>query len=823
MGTWWQDCRHGLRGWARSPGFAAVAVLSLALGIGANTAIFSLLNGLVLKPLPVRRPQDLRVLGWAGYNVSIGNFSGSGNKTRDGRRSSWSFSYPAYCDFRDQAQGFSHVFAFSELGDLTVIANGVASTAWGMMVSGNFFDGYGARPLLGRAISPEDDRPNAEPVAMITHRFWQRHFGLDPEILGKELILNKTSFSVIAVLPRSYAGPTTGDMPDIYVPLAVQPLLNSDNPLASQRHWWLQIMGRLSPQANETQVCASLEVLFHRALAVSGGRMDQPAILLEDGSRGVLRERQIMARPIGMLLALVGLVLVIACANVAGMLLARGATQRHEMAVRAALGAGRWRLIRQSLMDSLLLALTAGALGLVLSTWIKAAILSFLIRLLPDLRLHVPLDGTVLLFTLAISVLSALLFGLLPAWRVSRTNPAAGLGNPRVQGALHLRAGKILVAAQVALSLLLVAVAGLLVRSFVNLQKTDPGFNIENLLVFSLHADEAGYDKDKCTRFYEEARRSLAALPGVRTVALSHVSLLTGGVSSSGFSLPGRPAPPEQHLSAHELHVSDGFFATMGIPLRQGCDFNPTDTGTSTPVMIVNEAFQREFLPHEEALGQLVQKGRREYQIIGVCADAKYASVRGRMMPTMYLPRTQTAMSQACFQVRTALPPLSLAPAVRKIVAGLDENIPVRGLTTQADLFARSISLEQLCTILCGSLAILAVLLVCLGLYGLMAYNVARRTGEIGIRMALGARAQDVAGPIVRQALGLTGIGIVVGLPVVLLAVPVLRSVVYGVTPHDPVTIVGAVILLLTVAAGAAWWPACRAARTDPMVALRYE
>ncbi len=809
--------------WVKSPGFTAVALLSLALGIGANTAIFSLINGLLLKSLPVRRPQELRVLGWAGYQVSVRNFSGSINKTSDGRRSSWSFSYPAYCDFRDQAEGFSHVFAFSELGDLTVVANGVASTAWGMMVSGNFFDGYGARPLLGRAISPEDDRPEAEPVAMITHRFWERHFGLDPEVLGKELILNKTNFTVVAVLPRSYVGPAAGDMADIYVPLAAQPLLNPDNPLASQKHWWLEIMGRLSPQANGTQACASLEVLFRRALAASGDRIDQPAILLEDGSRGVLRERLLMARPVGVLLALVGLVLVIACANVAGMLLARGATRRHEMAVRAALGAGRWRLIRQSLIDSLLLALIAGALGLVLSVWVRATIVGFLQDFFAEVHFDVQMDRRVLLFTLGISVFSALLFGLLPAWHISRANPAVGLGNPRVQGSLRLRAGKILVAAQVALSLLLIAVAGLLVRSFVNLQKTDPGFDIENLLVFRLNADEAGYDKDKCARFYEEVRRSVAALPGVRAVALSHVSLLTGGVSTSDFSLPGRPVPPEQHLNAHELHVSDRFFATMGIPLRRGRDFDPADTGTSTPGMIVNEAFLREFLPREDALGQLVQKGGCAYQIIGVCADAKYASVRGRMMPTMYLPCTQTSMSQACFQVRTVLPPLSLAPAVRKIVAGLDENIPVRRLTTQAYLFARSISLEQLCTILCGSLAALAVLLVCLGLYGLMAYNVARRTGEIGIRMALGARAQDVAGPIVRQALWLTGIGIVVGLPIVLLAVPILRSVVYGVAPRDPITMIGVVLLLLAVAAGAAWLPARRAARIDPMVALRSE
>ena len=825
MGTLWQDIRYGLRMLAKSPGFTTVAVLSLALGIGANTAIFSLINGLLFKPLPVYRPQELCVLNWVGDRMSGSNisFSGSIHRTKDGRRSSGSFSYPAYRLFRDQAQGFSQVFAFSELRDLTVVADGVASTAWGMMVSGNFFDGYGARPLLGRAISPADDRPGAEPVVMITYRFWERHLRLDPKVLGKELILNKTSFAVVAVLPRSYAGPLAGDMADIYVPLAAQPRLNPDVPLASPQYWWVGIMGRLSGQAGEAQACASLEVLFRRALEAAGARIDRPRILLEDGSRGVLTQRQFMARPIWVLLALVGLVLVIACANVAGMLLARGATQRHEMAVRAALGAGRWRLIRQSLVNSLLLALTAGGLGLVLSVWSKAAIMNPLMDLFAGARFDVRIDRTVLLFASGISVVSALLFGLLPAWHVSRTNPAVGLGNPRAHGSGHLRAGKTLVAAQVAFSLLLVAVAGLLVRSFVNLQNTDPGFDVENLLVFSLHAEEAGYAKEKASNFHREVSRSLAALPGVRAVALSHSPLLTGGGSSYGFSLPGRSMPSGRPWLADGLHVSDGFLATMGIPLLRGRDFSPADTETSTPVMIVNEAFQREFLPHEEAVGQLVREGGHEYQIIGVCADAKYRSVRGSVMPTMYLSYAQAPLGWACFQVRTTLPPLSLAPAVRKIVAELDDNIPLRGLTTQADLFARSIALERIGTVLCGFLALLAVLLVCIGLHGLMAYHVARRTGEIGIRMALGARAQDVARPIVRQALWLTGIGVAAGLPVVLIAVPILRSVVYGIAPRDPLTIMGAAILLFAVAAGAAWLPAHRAARIDPMVALRYE
>jgi predicted permease len=823
MKTIWHDMRYGLRQLRRSSGFTAVAVLSLALGIGANTAIFSLINGVLLKSLPVRDPHELRVIDWACFGFELTGFSGSTSQSKSGQHYSGSFPYPTYCDFRDQAAGFSDVFAFSEVGNMTVLASGVAFTADGLMVSGNFFKGYGAQALIGRPILPRDDRPDAEPVAVITYRAWERRFGLNPNVLGQTVIMNKSGFTVVGVLPRRYAGPLAGDQADFYVSMAAQPQLRPGYPLASRDHWWLEIMGRLSPEASEAQTRASLEVLFDQTLAVSNTKLKQPSILLEDGSRGPLIQRQRAAQPLWVLQGVVGLVLLIACANMAGMLLARGTARQHEMTVRAAIGAGRWRLIRQSLVESLTLSLFAATCGLIISSWIKTSILNFMTGSLGEIHFDMALDARVLLFTLGAAVATTLLFGFLPALRVSRVNPAAGLQSARLQGASRARLGKVLVVTQVGLSLLLVAGTGLLMRSLINLKNIDPGFDTENLLVFRLNAGDAGYKTTERIDYYESVSRSIAAIPGVSSVAFSSTSLLAGNLSSSGFSLPGRPANPDEHLQANELTVNETFFSTMGIPLLRGRAFAGTDTQVSTKVMIVNNAFVHTFFLDENPIGHYVKMGNNEYQIIGVCGNTKYHSVRSEIAPTMYHSYRQAPAGSVSFEVRTVLPELSLVPAVRKVISSLDESIPIQDLTTQTDLFNRSIIMERLSAALCGSLALLAVVLACIGLYGLLAYHVAQRMGEIGIRMALGARPQDVAWPILRQAVLLATVGVAVAMPVTLALSRAMRSVVYGIKPHDPLTMIAAVILVIAVAALAAWIPARRAAKVDPMEALRYE
>ena len=603
MKTVWHDMWYGLRQLRKSPGFTIVAVVSLALGIGANTAIFSLINGVLFKSLPVRDPQQLRVINWACFGYELSGFSGSTNRSKSGQSSSGSFPYPTYCDFRDRATGFSDVFAFSELGNMTVVTNGTAFTAHGLMVSGNFFKGYGVQTLIGRPILPRDDRPEADPVAVITYRAWEQRFGLDPNVLGQTVIINKSGFTVVGVLPRRYTGPMAGDQADFYIPMSAQPQLKPGYPLASRNHWWLQIMGRLSSEGGDAQVRASLEVIFDQTLAVSNSKFKEPSILLEDGSRGPLMQRKRAAQPLWAIQGVVVLVLLIACANMAGMLLARGTARQHEMTVRAAIGAGRWRLIRQSLVESLVLSIIAAACGIIISLWLKTSIMNFITGSIGEIHFNMELDLRVLLFTLGTGVAATLLFGFLPALRISKVNLISGLQSARLRGASRIRLGKALVITQVALSLLLVAGTGLLLRSLVNLKNIDPGFDIENLLVFRLNAGDAGYNATERIDYYENVNRSLAAIPGVRIVAFSSTSLLAGNLSSSGFSLPGRPANPDENLQANEITINETFFSTMGIPLLSGRPFVGTDTQTSTKVMIVNKAFVQEFFSGENPIG----------------------------------------------------------------------------------------------------------------------------------------------------------------------------------------------------------------------------
>jgi predicted permease len=551
--------------------------------------------------------------------------------------------------------------------------------------------------------------------------------------------------------------------------------------------------------------------------------MDQPGIVLEDGSRGPMMARQRMAQPMYVLLAAVGLVLLVACANLASLLLARGAARRHEYAVRGAIGAGRWRLVRQLLTESLLLALAGGAVGLVFAQVGKAAILSMLSGFLGYFHLDTSGDARVLAFTFGVSLATVLLFGLLPALRSAWVNPVAGLRDRTMIGAPRLRLGKVPGTVQVGLSLLLVVGAGLFVRTFANLSRVDPGFNTENLLLFQLNAGQAGYKNEQLTDFYSTLSRSLAAIPGVHAVGYSSLVPLGGGMARTGISIPGRPTKSNEYLQADPLVVNESFFAALGIPLLQGRSLEPSDTADAPHVAVVNEQFIRSYFPNEYAVGRIFKHGSAQVQIVGICGNAKYWDIRHDVPPIMYLPYPQWREKRMCFEVRSVLPPESIVPAVRKTVAALDRNIPLTDVRTQAEQIGRQLTMERLFAALCSFVALLALLLSCIGLYGLMAYNVARRRSEIGIRMALGARPRDVAWPIVRSALAMTGIGVILGSGGALALVQLIRSRLYGVAPHDPATLLGSAGLLLTVAAVAAWLPARRAARIDPMAALRYE
>ncbi len=834
MGTLWQDIRYGLRMLARSPGFTTVALLSLALGIGANTAIFSVINDILLKLLPVRNPHELRMIQWTG-RPSLGTFGSRDDRSlramRSGGMCCGAFPYPAYEEFVKEAKGFSYIFAFSALSPadeaMTINAGGVASTARSLMVSGNFFEGYGAGVLIGRPIMPQDDRPDAEPVAVITYRTWHSYYGLDPQVLGRILTVNSTPYVIVGVLPRHFRGPLPADPTEFYVPLRAQPEQWPDrdgNWLMSEDDWLVHIIGRLAPGADEAQARASLDVLFQRVLSKSEARIEQPAISLEDGGHGPAIRREEMSRPLLILQGVGGLVLLIACANLAGLLLARGAARQHEITIRAAIGAGRWRLIRQSLTESLTLSLMGACLGLVLSVWVKAVVEGFLTEPAYARHSDMGIDGNVLIFALALAAVTALLFGLFVALQAGGVEVSAGLKKADVHSAPRLRLGKALVVGQVGLSILLVMGAGLLTRSLVNFRRVNLGFSAENVLVFRLNPLESAYEREDCGPLYDNVRRAIAQIPGVRSVALCRHTLLDEETWKEGITIPDRP---NENGWAFSYAVSDGWFAAMGIGLLSGRDFTQADSQGSQRVAVVNQAFARRFFPEENPLGRLLRANGQEYQIVGVCRDHVAQHLRDGLPAVMYSCHEQRFREfrerRTTFVVRSVLPPLSLLPAVRRAVVGIDRNLPLDEVTTEAKLLESDIARERLFAFLCGGLAVLALVLSCIGVYGLMAFNVTRRTGELGIRMALGARPRDVAWPILREALVLAMLGIAMGVPVALILARVLKSVLFDVEPCDPATAVASGLILATVAAVAAWVPARRAAKTDPMVALRYE
>lgn len=827
MMTIWHDVRYGLRQLRNSPGFTVVAVLSLALGIGANTAIFSLINGILLKSLPVRNPHELRLINWTGHKLlrRWRRFEGSVGHINSHKAYCGSFPYPAYRDFAEQAEGFTDIFAFSYFEDpKPTSAGGIVSLANPQTVSGNFFKGYGAQVLIGRPITPDDDRPDSPPVAVLTYPFWRRIYGLDPNVLGQTLTVLNTTFTIIGVLPRDYVGPLAGERrTDFYVPMIAQPrlLLERDEWLDSYDVWWVQIMGRLTPGANEAQVQGSLELLFSQVLSRSRVEIDRPGIFLQKGRHGVLVKRQETAQPLWYLQGVVGLVLLIACTNLAGLLLARGAARQHEMAVRAAIGARRWRLIRQSLTESMVLSLAGVCLGLVFSLWIRAALTGFVIDPSRNQHFNLQVDANVLMFALAVGVVTTLLSGLFPALRAGNTDPSAGLKDSGSRGAPRLRLGKVLVTGQVGLSIILVMTGGLLCRTLINLYRTDTGFDTENVLLVPIEPTQSLSPPEDREAFLNAICQKITEIPGVQSVALSNRSLLGGYHWRRDISIPGRSDQKQRDSMA--LVVSGGYFATMGIKLLQGRDFRATDTEDSQGVAIVNEEFVRKFFPDENPLGRFIMADERQCQIVGLCSNQKYDHLRRDISPILYVPHLQYRFFNLTCAIRSVLPPMSLVPAVRKAVAEVDRNLPLEGITTQKLALKKSLAQERLFASLCGSLALLALALSCIGLYGIMAYSVARRTGEMGIRKALGAQPWDVARLILRQAVILTGIGIAIGLPSALALVHLIRAIFYGIEPHDPLTMVGTVVIMVAVAALAAWIPARRAARIDPMVALRYE
>jgi len=683
------------------------------------------------------------------------------------------------------------------------------------MVSGNFFSALGVRPAIGRLLDSDDERAEAVPAIVISYRLWEQQFGLDPNVIGESIALGTFSFTIAGVLPKGFRGVRPGNNTDFYVPFSAQSQLNWK---MEPDDWCMALMARLKPGIDDAQFQSALNVAFIReAEAV----MKDPRVWITAGRGGTDEDRNQYGGPLRLLLVVVGLVLLVACINLAGLLLARGAGRQHEFAVRAALGAPRRQLIRQSLTESALLALFGGGLGLVIAVWGKA-VLGHLLATSPEgLHYDTSLDMRVLSFTVGISLLTVLLSGLWPALRAARVDPLAGLKDRGTVGAPRLRASRCLVAAQIGISLLLVAAAALFVQSLINLTHIkNIGYAMDHLLVFKLQLFRGEVNSQTPFAFFERIRESLATIPGVRSAAFS--AWPTGDY---GFTIPGDISGTAEQKPAHVSFVNETFFTTMGIPLVLGRESQPADADNPKAV-VVNEAFVRKHLPGRNPIGLTIKLwGKEDVRIVGVCRDAKYMDMdfRREVTPMMHFSSRQMHPRIARFVLRTTVPPLAITRTVQRTVAAIAPNAPLIDISTQEQARDAVIHQERAFAALCGSLAVLAVLLSVIGLYGLMMYQVARRTSEIGIRHALGATRWQIAHPIVREAIALTGVGIVIGVPLTLALTRLLRWHFYGVGPGDPFTFCGAAILFFLVALIAAWLPARRAARVDPIVALKSE
>ena len=831
-----QDLRYGIRMLAKSPVFTAVIILTLALGIGANTAIFSLIDAVMLRSLPVRDPQQLVVAQWSALhdgkylNASFGDCSwrSRGATTVTG----CSLSYPFFQQIQQQKNLFSSTAAFAGTVALNVSGNGTAAMAQGEIVSGSFFETMGVRAALGRLLDAEDDKPGAPATAVLTYAYWQRAFGSSPSVIGRVIRLNNAAVTIVGVAGPGFTRLTPGKAVDVWIPInqggaLQQPWINTTDP----NLWWVVVVGRLQPGVSRQQAESVLNTLFLTA-SVNGAQpvwtaKDSPRLAMLPAQQGLTGIRDIYGRPLKLLMAAVGLVLLIACANVAGLMLARSAAREREMAMRLAIGAARRRVIRQLLTESLLLSFLGAAVGAVLA-WVGATGLAAAFSSADSwrpLQIDLHLDLRVLFFNLGIALFTGIAFGLAPAFRGSRANVTAQLkGNTTTAASSRGRGrrfglGNGLVVLQVAISMVVLAGAGLLLRTIDKLHSIDPGFNIHNLILFNIDPGLAGYKDEQLPKLYSNIQTRIAALPGVADVSYSSPALLDGGVAQGVMNLEGRA--DKRPFPVQILFVGPNFFTTMKIPLQQGR--LPTEADGKGPQRaIVNRAFVQKFLSGRSPLGLHLGQGDSEpdTEIVGVVGDTRYANLRSDNAPIAFFPM---GPSGASFEVRTVVSPATLMPALRSTVGSIDANVPVTHLRTQMDSIDMSLFSELLLARLFGLFGALGLLLACLGLYGLLSYEVERRTREIGIRTALGAQPSTIWPMVVRQGIVLVIIGALAGCGAAFGVARLLTGLLYNVRPTDPLTfgLTGGLLLLVGVLACSL--PARRATRVDPIAALRCE
>lgn len=849
------DLRYALRMLAKSPGFTAIAIGSLALGIGANTAIFSMANHVLLKRLAVPHPQQLVLFHWIAPRGNVVHYTwGDWDETPGGELTSTSFPYPAYQQLRESNKALEDIFAFKDVERLTLTARGTASVVHGEMVSGNYYALLGVRPALGRAILPSDDgAPGTGAVAVISDGLWTRVFGRSPKVVGKTVLLNSKPVTIVGVNPPDFTGAASAILsPDVFLPFSMQPLIvpKGDSSLLSDSDfWWVQMMARVQPGTSAAGAQAALDTSFqawmHASLKPahmdnldgashvhSTGRQEVfPHLVLADGSRGLNEQAKDLTKPVYLLMVLAGLVLLLACANIANLLLARSEARQHEMSVRMALGAGRRRVLRQVFTESLLLSLLGGAAGFAVGYLGRNLIPGLLSAPWEQGAFRSPFDWRVFAFTASVAVAAGVLFGIAPALRASGRQSGVELKDTAHTATKRRKGytGKTIVVIQIALSSVLLAGAALFARTLVNLDRVDPGFRTDHLVLFSIDLPKAQYQAPKDVQTFHAIEEKLNAVPGVERATLSDTALISGGVNTDDFIRLDAPPVPGRKSSAYDLSVGQTFFQTMGIPMVEGRGFEAIDTPTSQRVAVINQALARKYFPDTNPIGKEFHGyyfiDKVPFRIVGVSRDTRYNTLRQQPPPTYYVLYSQLphSMGEMTYEVRTRIQPAAIVPLLRKAVESVSRDIPLIDVRTQAEQIDESIGQERLMAGITMAFGLLALVLACIGIYGLMAYTVARRTNEIGIRLALGAQVRQVMGMVIREALWLAVLGIAAGIAAALLLTRSLESMLFGLKADDPLTYAVTGLLLIGVAVLASFVPARAAARVNPLEALRRE